>query len=75
MCRIWGNTDETQHKKTSLKLSDIGWITDYMYNSEEKMVRHFSQKMLIVGAPSVGKTTLTWHLCQKWEKGELLEQW
>ena len=39
------------------------------------MVRHLSQEILIEGAPGVGKATLAWHVCRKWEKGELPEQW
>ena len=74
MCQIQGNIDEIHHKKTPLELSDIGWID--VYDSEEqKLVRRLSQEILIEGAPGVGKTTLAWHLCRKWEKGELFQQW
>ena len=39
------------------------------------MVSHLSQEILIEGAPGVGETTLAWHLCWKWGKGELFQQW
>ena len=74
MYQMLGNIDEIHRRKTPLKMSDIGWIT--VYDSEEKKeARRPSREILIEGAPGVGKTTLAWHLCQKLEKGELLEQW
>ena len=30
--------------------------------------------ILIEGAPGSGKTTLSWHICQKWASGELFQQ-
>ena len=30
--------------------------------------------ILIEGAPGSGKSTLSWHICQKWESGELFQQ-
>ena len=33
------------------------------------------QCILIEGAPGVGKTTLAWHLCHQWGKGDLLQQY
>jgi len=29
---------------------------------------------LIEGAPGAGKSTMAWHMCQMWEKGELFEE-
>ena len=30
--------------------------------------------VLIEGAPGAGKSTLAWHLCKRWEKGELFQE-
>ena len=74
MCQFRGNIDEINCRKTPLKLSETGWTM--VYDTEEKkMVRRLSQEILIEGAPGVGKTTLAWHLCREWEKGELFQQW
>jgi len=38
---------------------------------------HYSQGrkiFLIEGAPGAGKSTMAWHMCQMWEKGELFEE-
>ena len=29
---------------------------------------------LVEGAPGMGKSTLAWHVCQQWGKGELFQQ-
>ena len=38
---------------------------------------HYSQGrkiFLIEGAPGAGKSTMAWHMCQMWERGELFEE-
>ena len=49
-------------RKVSLKQ-----ISDSLH-SEGRMV------VLIEGAPGAGKSTLAWHLCKRWDKGELFQE-
>ena len=65
---IGGNIDDILHVKTPVELHNI-------FKSEEvKATRDQHYIILIEGAPGSGKSTLTIHICQRWGKGELFEQ-
>ena len=59
-----GNVDDILHRKVPVQLEQIFSITD---SAERKVI-------LIEGAPGCGKTTLLWHICQKWGEGSLFHQ-
>ena len=42
-------------------------ISDNLHSKGRKII-------LIEGAPGAGKSTLAWHLCNRWEAGELFEE-
>ena len=58
-----GDMDDVVYKKTAMELSELGEMGD---SSQPQVV-------LIEGAPGVGKTTFTWHQCQQWAEGKLLQ--
>ena len=60
-----GMTDYMSDRKLKVpvKLQDI-----FTLDSKERKV------ILIEGAPGSGKTTLFWHICQRWSAGELFSQ-
>ena len=58
-----GNVDDIVARKTSVKLENIF--------EHAKSKQRF---ILLEGAPGVGKSTLAWHICQKWECGELFQE-
>ena len=60
---ISGRVDDILHVKSPVELEHI--FRDTLYGSEI---------CLIEGAPGSGKSTLTVHICQRWGKGELLQQ-
>ena len=68
MMQLHGNVDLIASEKTSITMDEIGTVTR---NGKKRTTLN----LLIEGAPGVGKTTLAWHLCQKWEEGELFQQW
>lgn len=53
---IHGKVDDIIKKKSPLKLEKIGRMAN----------DSFAKCILIEGAPGVGKTTLCWELCRKW---------
>jgi adenylate kinase family enzyme len=59
---ISGRVDDILHAKSSLKLENIFRDTTT------------SEIILIEGAPGSGKSTLAVHICQRWGKGELFQQ-
>ena len=60
-----GSLDVILKKKTPIDLSDIA-----------KDVPLLERKVILVeGAPGVGKSTLAWELCRRWERGEIAEQY
>ena len=61
---LHGLTEEVLRKKTSIALQDI-----LKPEQDGKPVRC----VLIEGAPGVGKSTLAWELCHKWEKLECVK--
>ena len=58
-----GNVDRVLERKVGIKLGDI-------FKADEAA----RKVILIEGAPGSGKTTLSWHICQKWASGELFQQ-
>ena len=50
-------------KRVGIKIDDI-------FKADEAA----RKVILIEGAPGSGKTTLSWHICQKWASGELFQQ-
>ena len=60
---ISGRVDDILHAKVPVKL-------EYIF----KNLFHGSEIVLIEGAPGSGKSTLTVHICKKWGKSELYEQ-
>ena len=55
--------DDVLHAKSPVELEDIFRST-----------LHGGEIILIEGAPGSGKSTLTVHICQRWGKGELFQQ-
>ena len=58
-----GNVDRVLKNRVEIKLGDI-------FKADEAA----RKVILIEGAPGSGKTTLSWHICQKWASGELFQQ-
>ena len=60
---ISGRVDDILYAKSPVELTDIFRNT-----------LHGGEIILIEGAPGSGKSTLTVHICQRWGKGELFQQ-
>ena len=60
---ISGRVDDILHAKSPVELEHIFRNTP-----------HGSEIILIEGAPGSGKSTLTVHICQRWGKGKLFQQ-
>ena len=58
-----GNVDDIMRRKSSIELKNLFKLD----NRRRKII-------LIEGAPGAGKSTLAWHVCQKWESGELFQK-
>ena len=58
-----GNVAEIMTKKLNVELKNL-----FELDSAKRKV------VLIEGAPGAGKSTLAWHICQKWEAGELFQE-
>ena len=60
-----GSVDVVLGKKTPIDFSNIA-----------KDVPLLERKVILVeGAPGVGKSTLAWEFCRKWERGEIAQQY
>ena len=58
-----GGVDDIMRRKTSIELKNLFKLDDI----KRKII-------LIEGAPGAGKSTLAWHIIQKWESGELFQE-
>ena len=58
-----GNVDDIMRRKSPIELKNLFKLD----NRRRKII-------LIEGAPGAGKSTLAWHVCQKWESGELFQE-
>ena len=61
---ITGRVDDILRKKVPVKLEEL-----LKPNKEKRKV------ILVEGAPGSGKTTLSWHICQKWSEGLLFQNY
>lgn len=60
---VEGKVTQMMEKRTPVKLEDI-----FKLDTKRRKI------VLIEGAPGSGKTTLSWHICQKWETEELFTE-
>ena len=58
-----GGVDDIMRRKSSIELKNLFKLDD----EKHKII-------LIEGAPGSGKSTLAWNVCQKWESGELFQE-
>ena len=58
-----GDVDDIMRRKSSIELKNLFKLDDI----KRKII-------LIEGAPGAGKSTLAWHIVQKWESGELFQE-
>ena len=58
-----GGVDDIMRRKSSIELKNLFKLDD-----EKRKI------ILIEGAPGAGKSTLAWHIVQKWESGELFQE-
>ena len=58
-----GGVDDIMRRISSIELKNLFKLDD----EKHKII-------LIEGAPGAGKSTLAWHVCQKWESGELFQE-
>ena len=63
--QLRGNIDLIRRKKTPLTKNQIGILAD----------GRTARRILIEGAPGIGKTTFLWQVCHQWALGRLLQQW
>ncbi len=59
---VHGNVDDIVKKKTLIQLEDL-------FKHRHGSTNH--KVILIEGAPGAGKSTLAWHVCQKWKAENL----
>ena len=60
---IHGDADDILYDKVPVEVEQLFSLD----TSERKVI-------LVEGAPGSGKSTLLWHTCQKWQSGELFQQ-
>ncbi len=59
---VHGNVDDIVKKKTLIQLEDL---FNHCHGSTNRKV------ILVEGAPGAGKSSLAWHICQKWKAQDL----
>ena len=64
--QLRGDIDLIKQKKTPLTMDQIGILADGGGTA---------RRVLIEGAPGIGKTTFLWQVCHQWADGKLLQQW
>ena len=64
---LHGNSDDIMLSKTKLEIEKI---LEYKENKKSK-----GKKVLVEGAPGIGKTMLALHLCRLWAENELLSEY
>ena len=70
------------HDEELVRLLQKGNIKDVLSSRDEVTLEQISDSLhskgrkviLIEGAPGAGKSTLAWHLCKRWEAGELFQE-
>ena len=63
---LQGDVEHIMSTRSEVKLGEL-FKLDKVQEMKRKIV-------LIEGAPGAGKSTLAWHICQKWESGELFQE-
>ena len=66
MKSLHGLTEEILYKKSPIKLKDI-----LKPSKKGRQLRC----VLVEGAPGIGKSTLAWEVCHKWEELESVKQY
>ncbi len=62
---VHGNVDDIVKKKTLIRLEDL-------FNHCHGSTNH--KIILVEGAPGAGKSTLAWHICQKWRAQDIFQE-
>ena len=60
-----GRVNDVMQRKSAIELEDL--FKPAVHGKKRQVV-------LIEGAPGAGKSTLAWHICEKWESGELFQE-
>ena len=63
-----GSVDVVLGKKTPIDFSDIAKDVPTSEDNKRRVI-------LVEGAPGVGKSTLAWEFCRRWERGEIAQQY
>ena len=63
---LQGDVEHIMSTRSEVKLGEL-FKLDKINEMKRKII-------LIEGAPGAGKSTLAWHICQKWESGELFQE-
>lgn len=63
---LQGDVEHIMSTRSEVKLGEL-FKLDKINEMKRKII-------LIEGAPGAGKSTLAWHICQKWESGELFHE-
>ena len=72
---IRGSIDDILEWKAPIKMRHI-LKPNYVYDDQKnKQAKYSITRLLIEGAPGIGKSTFAWELCQKWGQHQLFKKY
>ena len=76
---IHGSIDDILEWKAPIDMKDIlkpNCIQEYDSNTKKNVIKEYRiTKLLIEGAPGIGKSTFAWEMCQKWGQHQLFNEY